>query len=1038
MPLQSAPNAAAPLSTGALGLRSLSGRLVMLLLLPLMIAQVLVFRDLQRLRSAAADSTVLRTDIGRMAASSAVYAPAAFEEMTSGGLAAVDALGVDRALLGSVLGFDYEPYLQSARTNLDRALDGVEAESGGTALPDGRTVSEALVSLRRDLGQQRLTLDQHRANGPSIALRLNAIITMIDDLASGSGLAAVAPSEVAVVSLSGEAEHLLVMVQSVARETRVNTSSLGASNGLTRPDDALRAAGVTAFVIGQYASLVAKGNPESQERWASFWDNTALDTFEKIRPDLAKALIARQNLQPGGNPLVDDPGFIRLLATILRASFDRLDAFQHFGEEGFVDVTARTSSIGRQAHGAVTDWLILMVLCTFVSMMLLALTLWTTVRPLRRLTMRALDVGRGEISPDPLRVSGPSDVRAVTATFNSMVATLATFERQLTELATGDHLVQDEVIIPGSLGTSLRASVDHLSDVTAQLRGSEAMATAIIDTATDAIWTVDSSGLILSANAAAQELLDQIASEQIGRELVELFGRPIDMSGRSGELEFRRHDDKVIHALMSHSEVLVNDQLVRALFAKDVSERKGFEERLAFQARHDQLSGLPNRLAAIEHLDAALERAKVSDRPVGVAVIDLDGFKAVNDSRGHATGDKLLREVARRLRSCLRESEFVGRLGGDEFLVIAEGLAAETIRALSDRLIVAISQPFESGDALFVISASAGIALSKSAVDGLELIRQADVAVYEAKNLGRGRSVMFDESLQEAVEATAEVEVGLGRAIRDNELELHFQPIMRLASNSVWGVEALVRWNRPGIGQVPPDRFIPVAERSNLIIDLGRWVIGSALRTLAEWQQDPARAHLHLAINISGRHLTNGDLAEDLATALAETGADPAGLEIELTETHLLEDLDRANAVLRVLRSWGIEVSVDDFGTGYSSMGYLRQLEVDAIKIDRIFVARTQHPGYDRTIVEVLLQLADTLNLDVVAEGVETAEQLAFLKSRNCGRAQGYYLSRPIPRVELDAWLLAHSDSVIVARREVSTQICRLETHMPPVGQQGR
>jgi diguanylate cyclase (GGDEF)-like protein len=1018
VPTQRLPETTPTRSTRTLGLRSLAGRLVLLLLLPLMIAQVLVFRDLQRLRSAAVDSTALSQNISTMAVVSAVYAPAAFEEMTSSGLAVVDGLGFDRSLLAGVLGLDYEPYLAKSRTNLDRALDELSAQSGTLKLSDGRTVQDRLVSLRRDLNEQRLALDGHAATGPQIALRLNAIISMVDELASTQGAGNAASSDVSVVSLSDEAAHLLAMVQAVARETRANASSLGAYNGVTQPGDALRAAGIAGFTIAQYEALVInRSSTESRSSWTQFRSSPVVSAFEALRPEIAKALVARQSLDPGGNALLEDPGFIRVLAQVLRASFDRLDAFQQFGEEQFAAATKRTGSIGKQAHRAVANWIALMVLCTLTSMALLALTLWTTVRPLQRLTSRALDVGRGEISPEPLRVSGPSDVRAVTTTFNSMVTTLATFERQLGELATGDHQVHDEVMIPGSLGTSLRASVLHLSDVTAQLRASEAMATAIIGTANDAIWTVDETGRVLSANAAAEQLLDRPAAHQISRSLADLFGRPINAFGSSSELEFRRHDGKVIHALISHSEVLVNGRLVRALFAKDVSERKGFEERLAFQARHDLLTALPNRLAAIEHLDAALERSKQSGQSVGVVFIDLDGFKAVNDSRGHASGDQLLREVARRLRTGLRNSEFVSRLGGDEFLMIVEGLPAESITALTERLIVSIAQPFEHGDDLFVISASAGIALSGDAVDGMELIRRADLAVYEAKNLGRGRSMVFDESLQEAVEANAEVEIELRRAIRDNELELHFQPIVRLATNSAWGAEALVRWNRPGIGQVPPDRFIPVAERSNLIIDLGRWVITAALRTLAEWQQDPTRAHLHIAVNISGRHLMNGDLIADLTAALAETGADPAGLEIELTETHLLEDLDRANAVLRTVRSWGIDVAVDDFGTGYSSMGYLRQLEVDAIKIDRIFVARTQHPGYDRTIVEVLLQLADTLNLDVVAEGVETPEQLAFLQSRNCGRAQGYYLSQPIPRDELDRWLLTHSDDVVPALR---------------------
>ncbi|HEY4333732.1 MAG TPA: EAL domain-containing protein, partial [Ilumatobacteraceae bacterium] len=449
----------------------------------------------------------------------------------------------------------------------------------------------------------------------------------------------------------------------------------------------------------------------------------------------------------------------------------------------------------------------------------------------------------------------------------------------------------------------------------------------------------------------------------------------------------------------------VDDRVLHAVFARDISERKRLEERLAYQARHDMLTGLPNRLAAIEHLTDTLRRSKTTQHSVGVLFIDLDGFKAINDGRGHATGDVLLREVASRLRRGLRDTEFVGRLGGDEFLVVAEGLDANSLVSLGERLIVSMAQPFQTGDDLFVVSASAGAALTHVEVDGLELIRQADVAVYHAKSLGRGQLVVFDNALQVEVEASAEIEIALRRAIMDNELELHFQPVLDLRTGEPWGAEALVRWNRPGFGQLPPDRFIPVAERTSLIIDLDRWVITEALRTLASWRADPRRRHLNLSVNVSGRHVTEGDVVGCLRTALHETGADPNRLELEITETHLLADLDRANGVLRTLRQWGIDVAVDDFGTGYSSMSYLRELEIDTIKIDRVFVARTQQEGYDRTIVEVLLQLATALGLNVVAEGVETSEQLDFLHDQNCSRVQGYYVARPMPLAEIVEWL---------------------------------
>ncbi len=993
------------------GLRSLSGRMVVMVLLPLLLAQYLVFRDLGRLRSAADDATELVDRIGLMGEVGSIYAPAAFEEMTSLGLATVDRLGIDRSLVAGALGFDYDPYLERSRVDLDRALDALASDYGPMMLASGETVADRLTAVRAELGHQRERLDQLVATRTDIALALAGVISLADELVATSEAGLRTTDNVDVVVVGDEASHLSAMIQAVATETRANAAGLGGTNQMTGPGDALIAAGIAQYAIARYSEVVDH-QPVERAAWHAFAASRPLQDYAAVRPQISVALSARAQIEAAPSTTVDtstlvtDPEFIRSVADILQRAFDRLEAFEAFGTTQFEHLTDRAATIGDRADRDVRNWFWLLVTLTLVSLFFLALTMWTTVRPLRRLTSRALDVGRGEIPTEPLKVNGPSDVRAVTTTFNSMLATLSSFEAHLGRLASGEGLTDREVtVIPGSLGESLRASVRHLSHVTTLLRESEALATAIVDTATDAIWTVDRRGIVLSANAAADRLLGIRAERQVGASLPDLFGGRAEVTQLEGELDFRRPDNTAGHVLISQSEVLVDGRMIHTVFARDISERKRFEERLAYQARTDMLTGLPNRLAAIEHLEAVLSRVEQTGRPVGVLFIDLDGFKAVNDGRGHANGDQLLRDVGRRLRSELRESEFVGRLGGDEFLVVAEGLRVAELVRLGERLVVSVSQPFEYDDDCFVISASAGAAVASAGVDGLELIRRADVAVYNAKSNGRGRVVPFDSALQEEVEANAEIELALRRAIADDELVLHFQPIVDLRTGQAWGCEALVRWDRPGYGQLMPDRFIPVAERSGLIIDLERWVATSALRTLAEWQHDPRRAHLHMAINISGRHLMEGDLVEDLRGAFLATGANPASLEVELTETHLLADLDRANFVLRSLRNWGVDVAVDDFGTGYSSMSYLRQLEIDTIKIDRVFVARAQQPGYDRTIVEVLLQLASSLGLDVVAEGVETTEQLDFLQDRNCSRVQGFHIARPMPLQQTNEWL---------------------------------
>lgn len=1003
--------------------------MVLLSLLPLLLAQFLVFRDLGRHRAAAADATALAFRIGLMSAVSSVYAPAAFEELTSLGYTYVDDLKVDRALISAALGVDFEPYLPRARVALDVALDSLAQGYGDLVLDDGQTVAERLGDIRGELAGQRALLDQRIGDGPQIVSILTAVITLADELVAMANAGLKATLDVGVVDVANEAFQLVSMIQAVATQTQEDSAGLGAPSDIMRPADALSAAGVAHFTISRYSEIVS-ADAAAAAKWQQLMTSAPLVAYEQISPQIEDALLVRAQLDAdpasaGTDSIVANAEFVRMVGDFLQKSFDRLDAFEAYGTGRFADLTAHSTAIGDRADRNVTNWILLLILVTAVSVILLPLTLWSTVRPLRRLTSRALDVGRGEIPSNPLRVSGPSDVRAVTDTFNSMVATLGSFEEQLTGLASGDDLTESEMTeIPGSLGESLRGSVRHLSDVTTRLRESEALATAIIETANDAIWTVDESGVVLSANAASEGLLGLTAESQVGGSLPDLFGGRAEVIQLSGELEFRRPDGTVGSALISQSEVWVENRLIHAVFARDISDRKRFEERLAHQARRDVLTGLPNRLALIEHLDKTLNRAKRLHRPVGVLFVDLDGFKAINDSRGHARGDELLREVGTRLREALRETDFVGRLGGDEFLIVTEGLDIDHLAALGERLVNAIGQPFLTDDDMYLVSACAGAALTTVEVDGLELVRQADVAVYHAKSKGRGLVVVFDDALQNAVEANAEIEVALHRAIIDNELVLHFQPIIDLRTGRPWGAEALVRWNRPGHGELLPDRFIPVAERSNLIVALGRWVINSALQTLAEWQRDPAREHLGMAINISGRHLTEGDLIDDLRVALLDTGADPTMLEVEITETHLLADLDRANSVLHSLRDWGIRVSVDDFGTGFSSMSYLRQLEIDTIKIDRVFVDRIQNPGYDRTIVEVLLQLASALDLDVVAEGVETAEQLDFLQERNCGRGQGFYLAQPMPLRLINEWLE-------VSTLEASTRNSRVEARLP-------
>jgi diguanylate cyclase (GGDEF)-like protein len=420
------------------------------------------------------------------------------------------------------------------------------------------------------------------------------------------------------------------------------------------------------------------------------------------------------------------------------------------------------------------------------------------------------------------------------------------------------------------------------------------------------------------------------------------------------------------------------------------------EARLAREARLDNLTGLPNRFAILEYLDSIVSHG-VPDGEYGVMFVDIDGFKSVNDTHGHAVGDVVLREIAQRLRGSIREDDIVSRLGGDEFLVLARGHTADDLVAFGERLIGEIEQPYNFGDQLFTVSASIGVSYVQSNEDSMRSIERADAAVYQAKRRGRRRVEMFDAELQNAIEHQAELELALRQAIQHGELRLHLQPIGDLRTGLVSGAEALVRWERPGVGLVPPGDFIPIAERSGLIFDLERWVLDAACRRIKEWELMNARPDLRLAVNISGRHLIEGELLADLEDALRATGADPRHLEIELTESQLLDDVERASNVLAAVRAMGVKVAIDDFGTGYSSMTYLQKLPVDVVKIDRSFMVRATDNGFDSTIVEAVVTIGRTLALDVVAEGIETMEQLAYALGKGVTQVQGFLLARPMP-----------------------------------------
>ena len=433
----------------------------------------------------------------------------------------------------------------------------------------------------------------------------------------------------------------------------------------------------------------------------------------------------------------------------------------------------------------------------------------------------------------------------------------------------------------------------------------------------------------------------------------------------------------------------------------DVTERKALEERLSHQALHDALTGLPNRALFTDRLGHALTRVRSGGRTVGVLFMDLDNLKVVNDSLGHTAGDRLLVAVSGRLRDCLRPVDTVARLGGDEFTILLEDIADVTEAiSVAERIAKALRVPFELVGRQVYLTASIGVALSLSGDERAEdLLRRADVAMYKAKNSGKAQYRLFDQTMDEEARSRLVVQNDLRKAVEREELRLHYQPTVLLDDSSrVVGMEALVRWQHPQRGLLRPAEFLFLAEESDLIIDVERWVLEQACRQARAWQDSGTEAAgWAVSVNLSARQFQEGDLVEEVDKILGAAGLPADRLTLEITESVMMQDVESAMATIRGLKSLGVKLAIDDFGTGYSALSYLNHLQVDVLKMDRSFTAGLGETAQTRSIVQGIISLAHALGLTVLAEGVETAEQEAQLRAMGCDMAQGYHFARPLP-----------------------------------------
>jgi diguanylate cyclase (GGDEF)-like protein/PAS domain S-box-containing protein len=592
---------------------------------------------------------------------------------------------------------------------------------------------------------------------------------------------------------------------------------------------------------------------------------------------------------------------------------------------------------------------------------------------------------------------------------------------QAMQAGAADYLVKSELAAP-LLERAIRYSLKHARSLE-EIQNSTAKFHSVIQSASDAILLVNQDGEITLWNKAAEKTFGYKEEEILGFPVTSLMGAKYaqkalavglkytlenvlaQFTGKIVEAAGRRKDGSEFPLELSGSVWKTSEGIYYTAILRDITERRAVENRLLHEASHDSLTGLPNRATFTAMLQSAINNAKINEHhQFAVLFLDLDRFKVINDGLGHVIGDKLLVAIAERLQCAVRPGDVVSRFGGDEFTILLNKVnTTETVTEIAERLQTKLTAPFMIDNFEVFTSASIGIIMSEASHDNPEsFLRDADTAMYRAKETGKAHYEIFNSAMHVRNMHLLRMENDLRKAIERREFYVYYQPIVNLETGETSEFEALVRWNHPELGFIAPDEFIPVAEETGLIVPLGEWVLAESCRQISEWRRMFPDRQLSVSVNLSAKQLMHPNLVKQVRGIMESGSLDPDCLKLEVTESMVMDNAEAALEVLSELCALGVRLSTDDFGTGYSSLSYLHRFPFERLKIDRSFIGKMDSDSKSEEIVRTILTLAENLNLEVVAEGIETEAQFLRLRELGCNLAQGYLFSRPVAAVEAE------------------------------------